>query len=103
MPGPLSPRLPRLDTWAAGSTRRSPDGLLQGFQPFEERYRVVRRPAADVVVEVDVDVLALRRPAIDLLSPHGQLLGGVAARVEVRVAVQPEVAEVAGGLLQQRP
>ena len=64
---------------------------------------VVRCVALHVVVEVDEDVLAAVGPAATSLGPFVERPIGVAAGVELLVAVQPCVPDGAGVLVDLRP
>src|ERR1700712_649353 len=90
----LVSRVRRTPLWAAS---RAP------VETFDQPHRVVRRIALHVVVEVDEGIAPVGGPAGQLLGPAVQQLVGVAAGVELLVAVQPGVDDRTDRLLEPWP
>jgi hypothetical protein len=68
-----------------------------------QRHRVAGRFHCDVVVEVHVDVEAVGMPPADRAGPRAKCLVAVATGVQLDVAVEADVDEVRGHVVQVRP
>src|SRR5258706_2496796 len=88
--------------WCRGVTA-SARRLPAKAEPCHQLERIERRLHLHVVVEVDVHVLAGAVPGAAPSRPLAERAAGVAAAVDLHVAVQPHIDEVPGDVAHLRP